>query len=65
MKGEVLVIARPDRPPTGFADAHFLPATGSPIRAVQSPAWPAPLVLLPILSVRGGTGLRGLGSLDC
>ena len=65
MNGEVLVIARPDRPPTGFADAHFLPATGLPIRAVQPPAWPAPLILLPILGARGGTGLQGLGSLDC
>ena len=49
MGGEVLVIARPDWPPTRFTDARFLPATGSPVRAVRPPAWPAPLVLLPSL----------------
>ena len=65
MGGEVLAIARPDRPPTWFAEASFLPVTGSPVRAVRPPAWPAPLVLLPSLGARGGTGLRGLSSLDC
>ena len=65
MGREALSIARPGRPPTGFTDARFLPATGSPVRAVRPPAWPAPLVLLPTLGARGGTSLRGLGSLDC
>ena len=54
---EVLVINRPGRPPTGFASAHFLPTTGSPVRAIRPFSWPAPLVLLPSLSARGGTGL--------
>ena len=62
---EALTIARPGWLPTGFADAHFLPATGSPVRAVRPLAWPAPLVLFPVLSARGGTGLRGLDSQDC
>ena len=65
MGGEVLAIARPDRPPTGFADARFLPVTGSPIHAVRLPVWPAPLVLLPSLGAIRGTCLRGLSSLDC
>ena len=65
MSGEALEIARPGRPPNRSADARFLPATGSPVRAVRPPAGPAPLALLPTLSARGGTGLRGLGSLDC
>ena len=65
MGGEVLEISRPGRPPTVFADAHFLPVTGSPIHAVRAPAWPAPLVLLPSLGAIGGTCLRGLSSLDC
>ena len=64
MGGEGLVIARPGRPPTGFTDARFLLAMGLPVRAVQPPAWPIPLVLPPILGARGGTGLRGLGLLD-
>ena len=65
MGEEVLAIAQPDRPPTGFTGARFLPATGSPVGAVRPPAWLAPLVLFPTLGARGGTGLRGLGSLDC
>ena len=65
MGGEALAIARPGQLPTRFAGACFLPATGSPVRAVRPPAWPAPLVLPPVLGARGGTGLRGLGSLDC
>ena len=63
--GKALVIGRPGRPPTEFVDARFLPTTGLPVRAVRPLAWPAPLVLLPTLGARGGTGLRGLGSLDC
>ena len=62
---EALAIGRPDWLPTGFAGTRFLPATGSPVRAVRPLAWPAPLVLLPVLGVRGGTGLRGLDSRDC
>ena len=65
MGGEALAIARPDRLPTGFAGARFLPITGSPVRAVWPPAWPAPLVLLLVLGFKGGTGLWGLGSPDC
>ena len=65
MGEEVVAIAWPDRPPTGFVDARFLPATGSPVRGVRPPIWPAPLVLLPSLGTREGTGLRGLSSLDC
>ena len=64
MGGEVPAIARLGRPPTGFAGAHFPPSTGSPIRAIRPSAGPAPLVLLPSLSARGGTGLRGPGLLD-
>ena len=62
---EALAIARPGWLPTGFPGARFFPSTGSPVCAVRPPAWLAPLILLPILDVRGGTGLRGLGSLDC
>ena len=65
MGGEVPLITRSDRPPTGFVGAHFPPATGSPVRAIQPSAWPTPLVLLPSLCTSGGTGLQGLGSLDC
>ena len=65
MGGEALTIARPDRSPTRFTDAHFLPPTGLSVRAVRPPPWPSPLVFLPSLVARGGTGLRGLGSLDC
>ena len=64
MGKEVPVVARPDRPPIGFAGAHFPPATGSPVRAIRSSVGPAPLVLLPSLGARGGTGLRGSSSLD-
>ena len=64
MGGKALSIARPGRLPTGFSSARFLPITGSPVRAVRPPAWPALLVSLPILGARGGTGLRGPGSLD-
>ena len=62
---EALKIGRPGWLPTGFASARFLPVTGLPVRAVRPLAWPAPLVLLPILDARGGTGLRGLDSRDC
>ena len=65
MGEEVLTIARPDRPPTGFVDAHFLPATCSPARVVRPYSWRAPLILLPSLGARGGSGLWGLSSLDC
>ena len=58
-------ITRPDQPPTGFAGAHFPPVTSSPVRAIRPSVEPAPLVLLPSLGVRGGTGLQGLGSLEC
>ena len=43
----------------------FLPATGSPVSAVRTPAWPAHLVLPLVLNAKGGIGLRGLGSWDC
>ena len=65
MGGEVPAIARPDWPPTGFAGAHFPPATDSPVRAIWPSAWPAPPVLLPSLGSKGGIGLQGLSSLDC
>ena len=65
MDEEVLASARPGRPPTGFVGAHFLPATGSPVRAIQPSAWPAPLVLLPSLDARGGADPQGLSLLDC
>ena len=65
MGEEALMIARPGWLSTRFADARFLPATGSPVRAVRPLSWPAPLVLLPALGARGGTGLRGLDSWDC
>ena len=65
MGGEVPLIARLSRLPTGFAGSHFLPAVDSPVRVVRPPAWPALLVLLPALGAREGTGLRGLSSLDC
>ena len=65
MDEEVLASARPGRPLTGFAGAHFLPAIGLPVRAILPSAWPAPLVLLPSLGARGGTDLQGLSSLDC
>ena len=64
MDGEVPAIAWPGRPPTRFTGAHFPPATDSPVRAIRPSVGPAPLVLLPSLSARGGTGLRGLGLLD-
>ena len=60
MDGEILVSARLGRPPTGFAGVHFLPATGSPVRAIWPSAWPAPS-----LSARGGTDPQGLSLLDC
>ena len=65
MGGEVPAVARPSRPPTGFAGAHFLPATSSSVRAIWPSAGPVPLVLLPSLGARGGTGFQGPGSLDC
>ena len=65
MGGEVPVITRPGQPPTRFAGAHFPPTIGSPVRAIRPSAGPAPLVLLPSLGARGGTGLRGPGLLDC
>ena len=63
--GEVPAIALSDQPPTGFVGVHFPPITGSPVRAIQPSVGPAPLVLLPSLIASGGTGLQGLGSLDC
>ena len=65
MGGEVPAIARPDQPPTGFVGAHFPPTTSSPVRAIRPFVGPAPLVLLPSLGANGGTGLQGLGSLNC
>ena len=44
MGGKVPVIARPDRPQTGFVGAHFPPATGSPVHGIRPSARPAPLV---------------------
>ena len=38
---------------------------GSPVGAIRPSAEPAPLVSLPSLGARGGTGLQGLGPLDC
>ena len=63
-EGEVPAAARPGWLPTAFADAHFLLATGSPVRAIRPFAWPDPLVLLPFPCARGGADVRGLGSLD-
>ena len=65
MGGEVPTIARPGRPPTGFAGSHFPPAIGSPVHAIRPSAGLAPFVLFPSLGARGGIGLQGLGSLDC
>ena len=64
MGGEVPAIAQSDQPPRGFVGAHFPPATGSPVCTIRPSVGPAPLVLLPSLVTRGGTGLQGLGSLD-
>ena len=50
MDRQAPAIARPGRPPTGFAGAHFPPAIDSPIRAIRPSVGPAPL--------------KGLGSLD-
>ena len=61
---EVPATARPNRLPTGFASAHFLLATGLPVRVTRPFSWPAPLVLLPFLGARGGADLQGLGLLD-
>ena len=65
MGEEALAIARPGLLPTGSADARFFPAVGSLVRVVRQLAGPVLLVLLPVLSARGGTGLRGLDSRDC
>ena len=65
MGGEVPTVALPGRPPTEFVGAHFLPAIGSPVRAIRPSVGPDPLVLFPSLGARGGTGLQGPGSLDC
>ena len=62
--GEVPVTARPGQLPIGFASAHFLLVTGSPVRVTRPFSWPAPLVLLPFLGVKGGSDLLGLGLLD-
>ena len=59
MGGEVPSVAWPCQPPTGFACAHFFPITVSPVRAIRPSAGTAPLVFLPSLSSRGGTGLQG------
>ena len=64
MGREVPATARPDRPPTEFASADFLPTTGSLVRATRPSAWSVPLVLLPFLVVRRGADLQGLGLLD-
>ena len=50
---------------TEFAGAHFLPSTGSPVRAIRRSVEPAPPILLPSLGAKGGAGLQGPGSLDC
>ena len=63
--GQVPSIALPGRPPIGFASARFPHAISSPVCAIRPSAGPAPLVLLPSLGARGGTGLQGLASLDC
>ena len=63
--GEVPVIYRSGRPPTGFAGACYPPVIGSGVRATRPPAWPAPLVLPPSFGARGGTGLQGEGLLGC
>ena len=63
--GEVLVISRPGRPPTGFVGARYPLAIGSRVHATRPSAWPAPLVLPPSLGARGGTGLQGEGLLGC
>ena len=65
MGGEVPTVARPGQPPTEFACTHFLPATGSSVRAIQPFAELAPLILLPSPGAIGGTGLQGPSSLDC
>ena len=52
MAKEVPTVARPDRPLTGFTGAHFLPATGSPVRAIRPSSRLAPLVLVPSLGAR-------------
>ena len=62
--GEVPVISQPDWPPNGFVGAHYPPSIGSRVRTTRTSAWPAPFVLPPSLSVRGGTGLQGDGFLD-
>ena len=65
MGGEVPSVARPGQPPTGFACVHFFPITGSPVRAIRPSSGHDPLVFLPSLGARGGTGLQGPSSLDC
>ena len=65
MGEEVPAIVRPGRYPTGFAGPHFPLATGSPVCAIRPSARPAHLVLFPSLGAKGGTGLQGIGSLDC
>ena len=50
--GEVPAISLPGWPPTGFTDAHFPPAIGSPVRAIRPSAGPTPLALLPSLDAR-------------
>ena len=62
---EVPAIAWSDQPPIGFVGVHFPLATGSPICAIRPSTGPAPHVFLPSLGASGGTGLQGLGSLDC
>ena len=65
MGGPAPAIAWPGQPPGVFVGAHFPPTTSSPVRAIRPSIEPAPLVLLPSLSARGGTGFQGLGSLEC
>ena len=54
------------RPASNWVRRHsFSSRNRCAVREVRPPTWPAPLVLLPSLGARGGTGLRGLSSLDC
>ena len=63
VRGEVSVISRPGRPPTGFADTRYPPTIGSRVRVTRPPAWLAPLILPLSLGARGGTSLQGEGLL--
>ena len=65
VSGEVLVIYRHGKPPTGLAGARYPPAIGSCVRTARPPAWPDPLALPLSLGARGGIGLQGEGLLGC